>query len=1001
MIRDSLQKRRLVNTINFQFYSTVQTTIELTKEDFWHPIPILFDKLNNKKGASRFINLFLLHYYYHKYQFPDFANVSDELLQHGIALLAPSLSHEEITNCFQNDRQIYRYKEEIRAHFGYRLLQPSDLIEIRKNFSVLFSSNGNKNYIQEVLLKELEQQKIEKPGDKDIELLINNILHLEEREVFTKINSCLTESNKNYIDDYILSSPEFDGVCQFLRQDSGASNKDGVADEIKRLNILNQLPIESLHFIGAISLKQRNIYRRRFLTDTPERTKRRTDISRYSLASVFYFQRHQEATDNLVEHLLHFIHQIKKTADKKQAKLNKEIGQQLGDLDSLYSLAEINRDYPKGIIEEVVYPSVPQETIEHLIKTRDFARQIKKKVHTSVIKKYANTFRHIIFNIIDCLDFHSNNIDFLEAIKLIKRYQKSKLKHYPLEENVLLDGLISKQQQKEIIERDETNHVRILRKDYECAIFKLLRLKLKHKEVWVSGAYKYRDPIDDLPKDFDENREKYFTILDAPLIAQDFIDTIKGEMSHHITVFDDGFPNNELVNIVKRKSKYWIELTPLEKIEEPKFIQRLKDAVLAKWGVIDLLDVLKEVDLRENFTSCFSSAGNREILDRETIRKRLLLCNFAIGTNAGLKRTAGASKGAVTFEELRHIRSFFLNKDDLREAINTVINAIFRIRNPKIWRSVSTACAADSKQFGCFSKNLLTEWSPRHHNSGVMIYWHVSDQYICVYSQLKTCTSSEVASMLQGIMSQETEMDIVSQYVDSHGQSELGFALSYLEKFDLLPRYKTIGNQKLYLPSDDFQIKNIKEITTRVIDWKLIAEQYDEMIKHAVALKIGTATADTIIRKFARSNYQHPTFKALMELGKAVKTIFLCRYLHSVELRQQINAGLNVVENWNGANDFVYYGKSGEIASNCHDDQEISMLCLHLLQTSISYINTLLIENLFLDEYWWQIFGEEDYRALTALFYSHINPYGSFEVDLTKRLIIQQIITPTIEEVLA
>ena len=979
----------------------MQTTIELTKEDFWHPIPILFDTLNNKKGASRFVYLFLLHYFYHNHQFPDFNNVSKELLQHGVTLFAPTLSLEAITDCFQSDRQIYRYKEEIRAHFGYRLLLADDLIEIRKSFSVLFSSNGNKNYIREILLYALDQHKIEQPTDNDLELLINKIQNVEELEVFTQINNCLTESSKNYIDDYILSSTEFDGVCQFLRQDSGASSKDGVADEIKRLNILNQLPIESLRFIGTINSKQRNIYRRRFLTDTPERTKRRTDISRYSLASVFCFQRHQEALDNLVEHLLHFIHQMKKTADKKQAKLNKEIGQQLGDLDSLYSLAEINRDFPKGIIEEVVYPSVPQETIEHLIKTRDFARLVKKKVYASVIKKYANTYRHIIFNIIDCLDFHSNNIDFLEAIKLIKRYQKSKLKHYPLEENALLDGLISKQQQKEIIERDETNNVRILRKDYECAIFKLLRLKLKHKEVWVSGAYKYRDPIDDLPKDFDENREKYFAILDAPLLAQDFIDTIKGEMSHHITVFDEGFPNNELVNIGKRKGKSWIELTPLEKIEEPKFIQQLKEAVLAKWGVIDLLDVLKEVDLRENFTSCFSTAGNREILDRETIRKRLLLCNFAIGTNAGLKRTAGASKGAVTFEELRHIRNFFLNKDDLREAINTVINAIFRIRNPKIWRSVSTACAADSKQFGCFSKNLLTEWSPRHHNSGVMIYWHVSDQYICVYSQLKTCTSSEVASMLQGIMSQETEMEIASQYVDSHGQSELGFALSYLEKFDLLPRYKTIGNQKLYLPSDDFQVKNIKEITTRAIDWKLIAEQYDEMIKHAVALKMGTATADTIIRKFARSNYQHPTFKAFMELGKAVKTIFLCRYLHSVELRQQINAGLNVVENWNGANDFVYYGKSGEIASNCHDDQEISMLCLHLLQTSISYINTLLIENLFLDEYWWKLFGEEDYRALTALFYSHINPYGSFEVDLTKRLIIQQIINPTTEEALA
>ena len=106
------------------------------------------------------------------------------------------------------------------------------------------------------------------------------------------------------------------------------------------------------------------------------------------------------------------------------------------------------------------------------------------------------------------------------------------------------------------------------------------------------------------------------------------------------------------------------------------------------------------------------------------------------------------------------------------------------------------------------------------------------------------------------------------------------------------------------------------------------------------------ATAETIIKKFARSNYQHPIYKAFIELGRAVKTSFICRHLNSVELRQQINAGLNVVENWNSANDFVYYGKGGEISSNCRDDQEISMLCLHLLQTCISYANTYLVEDL-------------------------------------------------------
>jgi TnpA family transposase len=38
-----------------------------------------------------------------------------------------------------------------------------------------------------------------------------------------------------------------------------------------------------------------------------------------------------------------------------------------------------------------------------------------------------------------------------------------------------------------------------------------------------------------------------------------------------------------------------------------------------------------------------------------------------------------------------------------------------------------------------------------------------------------------------------------------------------------------------------------------------------------------------------------------------VKTIFLCRYLHSDQLRREIHEGLNVIEQWNGANDFVFF----------------------------------------------------------------------------------------------
>ncbi len=68
------------------------------------------------------------------------------------------------------------------------------------------------------------------------------------------------------------------------------------------------------------------------------------------------------------------------------------------------------------------------------------------------------------------------------------------------------------------------------------------------------------------------------------------------------------------------------------------------------------------------------------------------------------------------------------------------------------------------------------------------------------------------------------------------------------------------------------------------------------------------------------------------------------------------------------------------------DDQEVSILALHLLQIALVYVNTLMIQNVLADEAWMGRMEPVDFRALTPLIHSHVNPYGNFELDMGKRL---------------
>ena len=94
------------------------------------------------------------------------------------------------------------------------------------------------------------------------------------------------------------------------------------------------------------------------------------------------------------------------------------------------------------------------------------------------------------------------------------------------------------------------------------------------------------------------------------------------------------------------------------------------------------------------------------------------------------------------------------------------------------------------------------------------------------------------------------------------------------------------------------------------------------------------------------------------------------------------------MENWNGATNFVYFGRGGEITSNRREDQEIAIQALHLLQNCMVYVNTNMFQSVLAKPEWRNLMKPEDYRGITPLIFNHVTPYGRFEVDLKKRLVL-------------
>jgi TnpA family transposase len=116
----------------------------------------------------------------------------------------------------------------------------------------------------------------------------------------------------------------------------------------------------------------------------------------------------------------------------------------------------------------------------------------------------------------------------------------------------------------------------------------------------------------------------------------------------------------------------------------------------------------------------------------------------------------------------------------------------------------------------------------------------------------------------------------------------------------------------------------------------------------------------------------------------------VARYLYDRDLQRQIESGLNVAEAWNRANAVICYGKSGELSTNRREEVEMTTLCLRILQASLVYVNTLMLQDVLAEPAWSAMLTPVDARALTPLFWEHVRPYGEARLDLGARLTIGQ-----------
>jgi hypothetical protein len=152
---------------------------------------------------------------------------------------------------------------------------------------------------------------------------------------------------------------------------------------------------------------------------------------RLTWLAAFAYVRGRAITDGLVDLLIETIHHIGARAERKvERELLEDLKRVSGKQNLLFELADAALTNPDGIVREVVYPVVGEQTLRDLVKEWKATGPTYRTTLCTVIRNsYSGHYRQMVPQLLETLAFRSNNEvhqPVIRALEIVKRYAGTK-----------------------------------------------------------------------------------------------------------------------------------------------------------------------------------------------------------------------------------------------------------------------------------------------------------------------------------------------------------------------------------------------------------------------------------------------------------------------------------------------------------------------------------------------------------------------------------------------
>lgn len=531
------------------------------------------------------------------------------------------------------------------------------------------------------------------------------------------------------------------------------------------------------------------------------------------------------------------------------------------------------------------------------------------------------------------------------------------------------------------------------RRYYTLCILERLHEALRRHDVFVDESTRWGDPRAKLLAG-----ERWERV--RPTICQSLGRKVESKMEFEELArrLDEAYGDTAArfpqpgVRIEKIKNKAGQEvdtlvLTGLDKVEEPESLRLLRHCVARRPPLIDLPELLLEIAARTDFPSEFSHISEaRSRLDDLALSICAVL--LAEACNVGLTPMVRKGIPALERDRLLYVQQNYIRPDTISRANARLVDYQATIALAQAWGGGEVA-SADGLRFVVPLRTLNAVPNPKYFGTGrgITLVNYTSDQFSGFKNIVVTGTLRDSLVVLEGLLNQETKLQPKELMTDTASYSDVIFGLFHLLGYQFSPRLADIGEARFWRIDASANYGALNGLARHTINRTLITENWDDLLRVAGSLKLGTVNVTELLKSLQGGGRLSTLAKAIAELGRVAKTLYLLHYIDDPAYRRRILIQLNKGESRHSLARATYFGQKGEVRQRYREGQEEQLGALGLVVNAMVLWNTLYMNEVLEDM---RARGmtvlPEDVERLSPLGYDHINLLGRYTFHLSEEI---------------